>query len=107
MGVAERERGKKSQEDSLVSALPNMALDPMTLRSRPEPKPRAGHLTSGDTLVPLGLHFKNTGKLGYIQKRNQEGRGGGAWRAFANHEGAEVFRVKKRRSRMGNMRADL
>ena len=37
-GGAEREREKESEADSMLSVKPNMGLDPMSLRSWPEPK---------------------------------------------------------------------
>ena len=41
-----RWRGKReSQADFLLSVEPDMGLDPKTMRSRPEPKSRDGHLT--------------------------------------------------------------
>lgn len=40
------------QADPTLSAEPDVRLDPVTLRSRPEPKSRAGLLTDGATPVP-------------------------------------------------------
>jgi len=54
-GGADEERERESQADAIQ---PNAGLDPTTMRSRPEPKPRVGHLTDCTTQVPPD-HFKN------------------------------------------------
>ena len=48
-GEREHEQGGRSRRrgtaDSTLSMEPNVGLDPMTMRSGPELKPRVGHLT--------------------------------------------------------------
>ena len=51
----DRERGRegeRSQARSILSVEPNMGLDPTTLGSWPEPKPRVGYLTSRAPRAP-------------------------------------------------------
>ena len=42
---AQRKKEKESEADSLLSTDPDAGLNPITLRSRPEPKSTVGHLT--------------------------------------------------------------
>ena len=49
----ERERKRESQAGSMLSAEPNMGLDPMTLESQPKPKLRVAQLTE----MPLNFLF--------------------------------------------------
>jgi len=55
-GCAEGE-GERIQADSALSTEPHAGLDLMTLRSRPQPKPRVGHSTDCTTQAPQGSHF--------------------------------------------------
>ena len=48
----EEQRKGESQADSVLSTEPNVRLDPMSLRSRPEPKPRIDCSTDRATSVP-------------------------------------------------------
>jgi len=44
-GEGQRERERESQADSALSTEPDAGLDPTTLRSFPERKPRVGGIT--------------------------------------------------------------
>ena len=57
VGEAEGEGGRESQADSILSGEPDEGLDLMTLRSWPEPKSRAVHLTDCATQVPHKQYF--------------------------------------------------
>ena len=48
-----RERERESEANSILSTEPHLGLHPMALRSRPELKPRVGHLTDFATQAPL------------------------------------------------------
>ena len=51
-GEAEEEGKRESQADSALSMEPDSGLHLMTLRSGPEPKPKAGCLTDCATQAP-------------------------------------------------------
>lgn len=53
----QRERETKSLADSPLSTEPHTGLDPTTLRSGPEPKPRVGCLPDCTTQAPSGLYL--------------------------------------------------
>jgi len=54
-----KERETESQAGSELSTEPDTKLDLTTLRSRPDPKPKIGHLTNCSTQTPLSV-FLNT-----------------------------------------------
>ena len=54
----------ESQADSMLNVEPDMSLDPRTLRSQPEPKPRVGHSTDCATQVPQNQNSANKEKIG-------------------------------------------
>ena len=58
--VGEGEGEENAEVDTLPSAVPNLELDPRTLRSWPELKSRAGHLIEWATLAPQAfLKYKS------------------------------------------------
>ena len=63
---AEGQGERESESVFIPSAQPDMGLDFMTLRSRPEPKSRVRCLTDGATQVPLNQEF-NTSLLGELE----------------------------------------
>ena len=52
---AGEDKGKESPADSLLIAESGSGLDPVTLRSWPEPKPRGRHLADWATWAPLDI----------------------------------------------------
>ena len=55
-GGAEGEGKRESQADLMLSMVPNLGLDLMTLRSWPRLKSRVGHLTDWATQEPLKIN---------------------------------------------------
>jgi len=57
-----RERERQSEVDSTLSAEPDVGLDPMTLRSKSELKPRFGCSIDCATQMPQGPQFLRTSR---------------------------------------------